>query len=127
MARLSGLKTHEIEQDRTGIATDKAKEWGVVLVLKGAHTLIADPEGQLAVLPFKTDALATAGTGDILAGAIVGLIAQGMTAYDAAVVGSYLHGLSGAMAGQTSSSRSVIASDVLNHLPEAISLVEQSR
>ncbi|HYO89008.1 MAG TPA: NAD(P)H-hydrate dehydratase, partial [Candidatus Limnocylindrales bacterium] len=68
MARLCGLSTQEVIEQRWELARTKAADWGVTLVLKGAHTLIASPDGTVLVLPFKTSALATAGTGDVLAG-----------------------------------------------------------
>ncbi len=127
MARLSGMDKDDIVANRWEIVAQKAAEWNVVLLLKGAHTLIAEPDGRIAALPFKTDALATAGTGDVLAGAIVGLLAQGLPPFDAAVVGGYLHGLAGQQAAQwLGSSRSVVAGDVLDGLAEAIAMVEAS-
>jgi NAD(P)H-hydrate epimerase len=120
MGRLAKLKTSEVQADRWGIASAKAQEWNVILVLKGAHTLVAEPGGRVAVLPVKTDALATAGTGDVLAGLITGLRAAHMSAFDAAVAGAYLHGLAGLLAAKRiGSSRSVIAGDVLAALLEA--------
>jgi NAD(P)H-hydrate epimerase len=93
----------------------------VNIVLKGAHTLIANPSGVITVLPFKSDALSTAGTGDVLGGLISGLIGQGVKAYDAAVAGGYIHGLAGNIAAELrGNTRSVIASDVLNSISEAL-------
>lgn len=114
MARLAGIENEEINENRWQIACEKSAEWGVVLLLKGAHTVIASPDGEFAVLPFKTDALATAGTGDVLSGLIVGFLAQGLSSFDAALVGGYIHGAAGIVAAQQQSSRSVVASDVLN-------------
>ncbi len=121
MGRLAKMETKEVIADRWKIAVKKAAEWNVVLVLKGAHTLIAEPDGRLAVLPFKTDALATAGTGDVLAGTITGFLAQGLKPFEAAVVGSYIHGLAGEWAGmRLGNTRSVIAGDVMNAISEAL-------
>jgi NAD(P)H-hydrate epimerase len=120
MGRLAKLETAAVQADRWGIARAKAQEWNVILVLKGAHTLVAEPGGRIAVLPVKTDALATAGTGDVLAGLITGLRAGHIDAFEAAVAGSYLHGLAGLLAAKrVGSSRSVIAGDVLAALPGA--------
>jgi NAD(P)H-hydrate epimerase len=124
MARLTGLETSQINADRIGIARVKASEWGVVVVLKGAFTVIAEPGGRVVLSPFATDALATAGTGDVLAGCIVGLMAQGLRAFDAAVAATYMHGLAGKLAGQEAGTRSVVAGDVLRALPAALTLVE---
>lgn len=124
MARLCNIETAEVQANRWQLAGEKAKEWGVVLVLKGAYTVIASPDGDFAVLPFAVDALATAGTGDILAGLIVGLLAQGISAIDSAIVGGYVHGLAGQILAQESNSRSVIAGDVLTKIGEAYQRIE---
>ncbi len=125
MAQLCGLTVAEVEADRWTLATQKAAEWNIVLLLKGAHTVIADPSGKLTVLPFKTAALATAGTGDVLAGMITGLLAQGVPAYDAAITAGYLHGLSGQIAEEETGSRAVIAGDIVSYaLPQALALLE---
>jgi NAD(P)H-hydrate epimerase len=96
-----------------------------VVVLKGAHTAIAAPDGRLAVLPFATSALATAGTGDVLAGTITGLLAQGLEPYEAAVAGGYLHGLAGVLAAEKFGTEGgVTAGDVLGALPDALAILE---
>jgi NAD(P)H-hydrate epimerase len=124
MARLCGMETMEIQKNRFAIAEAKSQEWDVTLVLKGAHTLVASPDGRLVALPFKTDSLATAGTGDILAGLIAGIIAQGVEPFDAAVIAGYVHGLSGELSAQKyNSGRGVIASDVLDMIPFAYGLI----
>jgi NAD(P)H-hydrate epimerase len=104
-----------------------AREWGHVIVLKGAHTVVADPGGTIFVQPFSTPALATAGTGDVLAGAIVGLLAQGLAPFDAAVAGAYLHGLAGSWAEKEYGSAGAVASDLLPLLPQAIVAVTSTR
>ena len=125
MARLCGTDTKHIQANRWQVASESALAWSVVIVLKGAHTLIAAPSGEVTVLPFKTDALAKAGTGDVLGGIITGLLAQGMAPYDAAVAGGYLHGLAGITAARrTGSTRSVIAGDVSEALGEAFQQIE---
>lgn len=125
MSRLSGLSTTEIQANRALLAVQKASEWNVILLLKGAHTLIAAPDGRVIALPFKTDALAKAGTGDVLAGVIVGLLAQGADPLAAAAVAGYLHGLAGELAAQASgTTRSVLASDVSDHLAQALMRIE---
>ncbi|MBN2306125.1 MAG: NAD(P)H-hydrate dehydratase [Anaerolineae bacterium] len=122
-ARLAGLDTGAVNADRLNLAQAKAAEWGCIVVLKGAFTVIAAPDGRTALLPFATSALASAGTGDVLAGSIVGLLAQGLDPFDAAVAGGWLHGLAGARAELLSgSAASVTAGDVLDLLPEAVAL-----
>jgi NAD(P)H-hydrate epimerase len=97
-------------------------EWGHVVVLKGAFSVVASPDGAAAVLPFATAALARAGTGDVLAGAIVGLLAQGVLPYQAAVLGAYLHARAGEIAAEElETTASVLAGDVADALPAALS------
>lgn len=122
MAVLTGLDKVELQQDRVGAARQFAGEWGHVVVYKGAFTVVAAPDGRTTVLPFATSALATAGTGDVLAGAIVGLLAQGVEPYKAAVLGGFLHGRAGELAADTlGSEATVIAGDVSDALPQALS------
>jgi NAD(P)H-hydrate epimerase len=90
------------------------------VVLKGAFTVVAGPDGRVMVLPFANPALATAGSGDVLAGAIVGLRAQGMAAFEAAVAGSYLHGLAGELARADLGDMGVVAGDLPPRLPLAL-------
>jgi hydroxyethylthiazole kinase-like uncharacterized protein yjeF len=123
MARLTGLERDSIQADRFGIAASKASEWGCVVVLKGAFTVVAGPDGRATAIPFATDALATAGTGDVLSGCIVGLMAQGIAPFEAAVAGAYLHGLAGVLAGQAMTTRAVMAGDVMRALPEAFQII----
>jgi ADP-dependent NAD(P)H-hydrate dehydratase / NAD(P)H-hydrate epimerase len=128
MAALTGLETQAIQADRLGTAQKSAAEWGHVVVLKGAFTVVAAPDGRTTLQPFATAALARAGTGDVLAGAIGGLLAQGVAPYEAAVAGAYLHGLAGQIAAERlGTTASVLASDVLAALPEAVSRVEKAR
>jgi len=123
MARLTKLSVGEIEADRIGIAAKFAQEWGHVVVLKGAFSVIAAPDGRAVVMPFANPALATAGSGDVLAGAITGLRAQGLAALDAALCGAYLHGLAGELARKEIGAAGVIAGDLLTRLPAAIRLI----
>jgi NAD(P)H-hydrate epimerase len=97
MARLLGSSVEEVQKDRAGLALDAAARWQQIVVLKGAETVVASPNGESFVSPFSNPALATAGTGDVLAGAIAGFIAQGVKPLDAACIGVYLHGLAGEM------------------------------
>ena len=95
MARLLNTTVDEVQADRVGMARRAASEWKQVVVLKGAASVIAGPSGEVFVSPFSNPALASAGTGDVLAGAIAGLLAQGLSPLDAACAGVYLHGLAG--------------------------------
>ena len=98
MARLTGLSVEEINKDRINIAHKYAKEWQAVVVLKGAPTVVACPDGTVYVNSTGTSALATGGSGDVLTGIIAGLAAQGISLAEAAVCGVYLHGLAGSLA-----------------------------
>ncbi len=122
MARLTGLTTREVNADRWRIARRFAAAWDQIVVLKGAFTAIAHPDGALAISPFADAALATAGSGDALAGAIVGLLAQGLDAWAAARAGVFLHALAGRMAAQ-SLGPTLLASDIARHLTPAWSLL----
>lgn len=100
-ARLAGIEDtddltaiEQVEANRLQYAQEYAEKWNVVVVLKGAFTIVASPHGDVTVMPFANPALATAGTGDVLAGAILGLVAQGMDSYEAAIAGAWLHGMS---------------------------------
>lgn len=120
MSRLTGLKVEEIEADREAVAARFAAEWGHVVVLKGAKTVIADPSGTVRVNPHGNPALATAGTGDVLAGIIGGLLAQGLDAFEAAVTGVFLHGAAGDEASARLGDAGVLASDLLPLIPVTI-------
>jgi NAD(P)H-hydrate epimerase len=122
MARLmgDGVTAKEVQADREGISLRMAAHWNAIVVLKGAFTVVAAPEGRVSVLPFANSALATAGSGDVLAGAIVGLRAQGLDSYDAAVAGAYLHGLAGELASAELGAAGVVAGDLPRRLPLAL-------
>ena len=121
MARLlptSSTKT--IQADRIGVARTFATKHHVVLVLKGARTVIAEPHGQVAICPTGNPGMASAGMGDVLTGMIVGLLAQGLTAWDAARVGVYLHGLAGDLAASNMGLHALIARDLFTAIPHAL-------
>jgi NAD(P)H-hydrate epimerase len=112
-------------QDRVALAREQSAAWRQVVVLKGAHTVVAAPDGRVSVVPFANPGLATAGTGDVLAGAIVGLLAQGLGPFEAATCGAYVHGLAGEIAAaQMGMSRTnaagLLAGDLLPALPRAL-------
>jgi NAD(P)H-hydrate epimerase len=109
----------DVQEDRVGSALSQALEWRQVVVLKGAYTVVAGPDGRTLIEPFANPGLATAGTGDVLAGIIVALRAQGMGAFEAAAAGGYLHGLAGELACARIGAAGMVAGDVLAHLPEA--------
>ncbi len=127
MARLMGgdTTTQDVQADREGVAGRMAKAWNAVVVLKGAFTVVAAPDGRMAIIPFANAGLATAGSGDVLSGAIVGLRAQGMGAFEAAVAGAYLHGLAGEMARAELGDMGMVAGDLPPRLPLALQSVRQ--
>jgi hydroxyethylthiazole kinase-like uncharacterized protein yjeF len=127
MARLMGddVTVGDVQADRHGLAQRMAAEWNAVVVLKGAFTVVAAPEGGMVVLPFANPALATAGSGDVLAGAIVGLRAQGMAPFEAAVSGAYLHGLAGEVARADLGDMGVVAGDLTSRLPQALRAIRR--
>ncbi len=121
MARLTGLKVSEIEADRVEAARAFAIRREVVLVLKGYRTLIAFPSGAVWVNPTGTPAMATGGSGDILTGLIAGFLAQfPAEAEDAIAAAVYLHGLAGSLAAAELGEKSLIATDLLAWLPDAM-------
>ncbi len=118
MARLMGNNIQEVESDRVSVARSQAAAWGQVIVLKGAHTVVAAPDGRTVIQPFANPGLATAGSGDVLAGVILALRAQGRGPFEAAAAGAYLHGLAGHMAREEGIA-GMIAGDILAHLQGA--------
>ena len=119
LARLIERTPEDILTDRVTIARETAVALNVTLVLKGASTLIAAPNGYVAVNSTGNPGLATAGSGDVLTGLIAGLLGQGMPTWDAARLGVFLHGLAGDIAAQRSGLHSLIAGDLIDHLPAA--------
>jgi len=120
MSRLCGLGVDEIQSDRLGITRRLAAEWHQTIVLKGAYTVIATTDGRCRLSPFANAGLASAGTGDVLAGVIAGLAAQGLTPFDAASLGVYLHGAAGEMVKEKMGDTGMVASDLLPALPLTI-------
>jgi NAD(P)H-hydrate epimerase len=121
MSVLTGLTKDEIQKDRQAIASKFAKEWGHIVVLKGAFTVIASPDGSIVIIPIASPALARAGTGDVLAGIIVGLRAQGVDAFHAAVAGAWIHAQAGLYASsKLGTTTSVLAGDVLNSISDVL-------
>ena len=121
MARLlPGTSSKSINNDRIGVARTFAAKHQVILVLKGANTVIANPQGHVAICPTGNPGMASAGMGDVLTGMITGLLAQGLTAWDAAQAGVYLHGLAGDFAAMTMGEPGLIASDLISAIPQAL-------
>ena len=119
MATLTGLSTEDVQGQRLTVARDRAAEWNCHVVLKGANTVVATPDQRARVSEVAQPALATAGTGDVLSGAIGALIAQGLNPFDAATLGVYLHGDAGNRAARTHGTIGVTAGDVADQLAMA--------
>lgn len=127
MSRLIGIPVSEIQQNRLEIAKDYAHKWQQTVVLKGAYTVIANPEGKVKLNPIANAGLASAGTGDVLSGAIAGLMAQGLPPFDAAICGVYLHAMAGEITKSELGDAGMIATDLLPKLPLVLKkLKEQS-
>ena len=119
MQRLTGQDAAELEARRIDAARGWAQRWGAVVVMKGAPTVVAAPDGRLSVNPTGSPALATAGTGDVLTGALVALLAQGLAPFDAARLAVFVHGWAGELAEAEIGSPGVVATDVVERLPRA--------
>ena len=117
MARLTGRPTREIQANRREAAAVAAREWGAVVVLKGARTVVAAPDGRLSEDPHEVPALATGGTGDVLAGLIAGLMAQGSDPFTASATGVYVHAEAGRRLQATLGTAGLLASELLPELP----------
>jgi NAD(P)H-hydrate epimerase len=125
MARLQkGARVSGGGIDRLDTSRRASHDWSLTLVLKGAHSLIAEPGGSLSITTPANPALATAGTGDVLAGTIGGLLAQGLAPYDAARAGVYLHSRAGLRVAASLGDTGMLASDLLPELPRALHAVK---
>ncbi len=126
MARLCSSTTHQVQSDRVTVARRFAVERQVVLVLKGYRTLTASPDGRVRVNPTGGPGLASGGSGDILTGAIAGLLAQfPEDPAEAAAAGVYLHGLAGDLGTRGLGEQTLVATDLLGFFPEAMRAIAQ--
>lgn len=123
LSRLTGTPTAEIQADRISAVTKAAKLFSSVVLLKGANTVIADPDGNVFINPTGNSSMAKAGAGDVLSGIIGGLLAQGLTPLHAAMVGAYIHGRAGELASQLQGLSGVIAGDISIYIPEAVNTI----
>jgi hydroxyethylthiazole kinase-like uncharacterized protein yjeF len=120
MGRLLDRSAEEVQADRLATAREAATRFGCIVVLKGAGTVVAAPDGRAWINPTGSAGMATGGTGDVLTGAIVGLLAQGLAPLDAARAGVYLHGMAGELAVAAIGDAGTIAGDLLPRLPTAL-------
>ena len=119
MARLAGLTTAQVQADRAGLASRFAAERDVTVVLKGAETVVAAPDGRLHIDRHRTVALATGGTGDVLSGVCGALLAAGLEGFDAAVAAVTIHAEAGALVEAERGRAGALAGDVVEMLPAA--------
>lgn len=120
MARLMGISTKEVQQDRLSLAEKFASKYKVIVVLKGFRTIISTPWGETWINPTGNPGMATAGSGDVLSGVIAGLIAQGLSAFEAAVCGTFIHGASGDRAADYLGQWGMTAADIIRFIPHTI-------
>jgi len=120
MARLLGVTTSEVQADRLAVAREAAARFGAVVALKGARTVVAAPDGEAVINPTGNPGMGSGGTGDVLAGLIGGLLAQGVAPFDAARLAVYLHGLAGDRAAEDLGHHAMVAGDVLDRLPAVL-------
>lgn len=120
LSRMISMSMADIQKDRVGLARKLAKEWDNTVVLKGAHTVVAAPDGRAMIAPFANPGLASGGTGDVLSGVISGLLAQGVGFFDSAALGVYLHGASGELVRQELGDTGMIAEDLLPEIPRVM-------
>ncbi|MBQ3573972.1 MAG: NAD(P)H-hydrate dehydratase [Clostridia bacterium] len=120
MARLMGCSIEDVENNREKAALDFASEYDTVVVLKGHKTVVAAPNGELHINPTGNDGMASGGMGDVLTGIIASFIGQGTEPFGAAILGTFLHGLSGDIAADEIGKFGLLASDVIDKLPYVI-------
>ncbi|MDQ3941364.1 MAG: NAD(P)H-hydrate dehydratase, partial [Actinomycetota bacterium] len=124
LARLLRRSTDDIQADRIGAATEAASRFGCVTTLKGFRTVVAEPSARGAVIPTGGPELATAGTGDVLTGAVAALVAAGLDPFDAGWVAAFVHGAAGSIAASDLSAGGLVAWDVAESLPRAVAAIE---
>ncbi len=124
MARLLGTSAADVQKDRLGVAGRFAREFNVYVVLKGAGTIVAGPDGSLAVNPTGNPGMATGGTGDVLTGMTVGFLAQGVAPLEAACLATFLHGMAGDIAAARRGEIGMIARDLIDAIPQAIQQIQ---
>ncbi|MBW3612255.1 MAG: NAD(P)H-hydrate dehydratase [Chloroflexi bacterium] len=127
-ARLTGADAPDDDDDRRGAAAlEAARDWAQVVVLKGAHSVVAAPDGTVLRSDVATPALATAGSGDVLAGAIGALLAGGAGPLEAAACGVAIHGAAGLLVADRLGRAGAMATDIASHLPEAMERLRTGR
>ena len=122
---LLGISAAQVQKDRPAAARKAAQEYGAVVVLKGASTLIADPAGRLYINATGNPILATAGSGDVLTGDLAAWLARGLSVCDAAILAVYLHGRAGDLLREEKGQRGGLAGEIAEYLPRALKELEK--
>ena len=119
MARLLGTNLGALrDQDRVQLARDAAARWQHVVLLKGAYSVVAAPDGRRAIEPFANPLLGSAGSGDVLAGVVTSLLGQGLESYEGALLGAYLHGAAGQLAREELGDAGLLSEELAEWVPE---------
>jgi NAD(P)H-hydrate epimerase len=127
MSRLLGTSTAEIQSNRRAAAERAARSFGCVVLLKGAATVIAAPDGRVWINPTGSAGMASGGMGDVLTGVIAGLLAQGLQPLDAAICGAFIHGRAGEYAARRLGEAGMLAGDVLRAIPRVLREISHRR
>jgi len=125
MARLTKLKKSFIEKNRKKVSIDFAKKYKCTLLLKGHQTVIASKSGKTSINKTGNPGMATAGSGDVLTGMIASFLAQGLNDFESAKFGAYIHGKAGDLAAKKKTRLSMIATDITDEIPKAVSLAKR--
>lgn len=125
MARLLKCSTRDVQEDRVGLSRNFSQEYGVYVVLKGARTVIAEPDGNVYINPTGNPGMASGGAGDVLTGMIGGLIAQGYPVSTALRIAVFVHGLIADLIALERGSIGIIAGDIINSIPRVLTLITQ--
>lgn len=120
MARLCGVSSKDVQDNRISFARDFSTKYGVYIVLKGARTVVSTPEGNIYINPTGNAGMASGGMGDVLTGMISGFLAQGYTPEESCILGVFIHGLAGDMVSSMYGSTGFYASEVADMVPEAV-------
>ena len=116
------VSINKIQRNRKGVAQSFARDYNCIIVLKGYRTVVANPEAKVYINKTGNPGMATAGSGDVLTGLIAAFLGQGLDGFNAAKYAVYLHGLAGDLAAKEKTQPGMIASDIIEKIPEAIKI-----